>query len=368
MKVYYWSPFLSEVATVKAVLNSYTVLKKNNIDVKIINCIGEWSKYKDLNLINFKRTWLFKYLPKEGYLQSRISSLIIFIVSFIELLKILKKKECDFIIIHLISSLPLFLLNFFKIKSNVILRISGKPRLNFLRKFLWKFSSKKLFKITSPTIETMNYLIQNKIFTEEKIFHLKDPVFHENEYLNLKKKDYGKKENFIAVGRLTKQKNFDFLINSFHKISKFYPKISLKIYGKGEMEGKLKKIINKNKIKNIFISGYSDNINKVFEESDCFILSSLWEDPGFVLIEAGNKEIPIISSDCPSGPKEILEHGKVGYLFKSSNYNDFKRTFDKYMNESSVDIETKVLKLKKKVYEYSSENHYKILINKIKLH
>ena len=144
------------------------------------------------------------------------------------MLKILKKNECDYIVIHLISSLPLFLINVFKIKTNVVLRISGKPKLNVFRKNLWKYSSRKLSKITSPTIETMNYLIENKIFNKDKIFHLKDPVLTDSEYLEGKKKDFENKENFVAIGRLTRQKNFEFLINSFHEISKTYPKTNLK--------------------------------------------------------------------------------------------------------------------------------------------
>ena len=48
-----------------------------------------------------------------------------------------------------------------------------------------------------------------------------------------------------------------------------------------------------------------------------FILTSLWEDPGFVLVEAAYNNLFIISSDCKNGPKEILDNGKRGLLFNN---------------------------------------------------
>ena len=77
----------------------------------------------------------FNLLPKEGFFSSRFSYLVIFFLSFVPLLSLLKKNKPDYIIIHLISSLPLFLLNCFNFKTKFILRISGFPKLTFLRKF-----------------------------------------------------------------------------------------------------------------------------------------------------------------------------------------------------------------------------------------
>ena len=62
--------------------------------------------------------------------------------------------------------------------------------------------------------------------------------------------------------------------------------------------------------------GFSENIFSYMKKADAFILSSLWEDPGFVLIEAAFCNLFIISSDCKNGPKEILLNGKGGILFK----------------------------------------------------
>ena len=91
MKIYYWSPFFTNIATIKAVIKSAESLikfSKNKFNVSLINSIGEWDKYKndinsEINIINLNKIKLIKYLPKNGFLKSRISYMIIFFWNFI---------------------------------------------------------------------------------------------------------------------------------------------------------------------------------------------------------------------------------------------------------------------------------------------
>ena len=69
--------------------------------------------------------------------------------------------------------------------------------------------------------------------------------------------------------------------------------------------------------------GYQDNVYKyLFNNVILFILTSKWEDPGFVLIEAAICRSLILSSNCPNGPKEFLKNGMGGYLFKNDSLID----------------------------------------------
>ena len=161
-KVYYWSPFLTPIATCKAVINSAYSLNKfsKEFDATIMNFFGEFNqniseiRQKKINLLNFYNINITKYLPKYGKVSSRVSYLI-FILGFYPCLKF--KKTTDYIVIHLITSLPLVLLILFSFKTKFILRISGLPRLNMFRN-LWKFAFKKIYLITCPTNATNNYL------------------------------------------------------------------------------------------------------------------------------------------------------------------------------------------------------------------
>ena len=96
--VYYWSPCLTKVGTVKSTLNSAIALAKfnSNFEVRIINVFGEWTQYEEyLKKNNVKiKNLIFDYqkiLPKYGFLQSRISYLVIIVISFFPLLMLLKE-------------------------------------------------------------------------------------------------------------------------------------------------------------------------------------------------------------------------------------------------------------------------------------
>ena len=109
------------------------------------------------------------------------------------------------------------------------------------------------------------------------------------------------------------------------------PNFKLIIAGDGEDRSKLSSYIKENNLeKNIFLIGYVKNIFPYINSSQGLILSSLWEDPGFVLLEAGACKIPIFSSDCLQGPKEIIKDNVNGILFKSNDINNFVKNFDRF--------------------------------------
>ena len=136
--VCYWSPFISTVATVKAVINSALSIKlysQNEYESLILDVFGEWdSSMNDKNynlkfysLNNIKRLFNFS---SEGYIKSRIKYLMIFILSFNSLKKFILKKKPDYLIIHLVTSLPLFLNMIYNFDTKIILRILGKTKIN----------------------------------------------------------------------------------------------------------------------------------------------------------------------------------------------------------------------------------------------
>ena len=377
MKVFYWSPFINEVATIKAVTNSVISLKKfskKKINPTIIDAVGEWDSKKDylkvnkIDLIKLINVNIINYLPKFGFLKSRFTYFIIFFFTVFKLHKLLKSAKPDFVIVHLITFIPLVLLLFFNYKTRFILRISGYPRLTFFRSLLWRLVNKKIYFITAPTLKTSDMIKEKKIFNLNKIKYLPDPVLRVEEFQKIKKKkraldkELSIKNSLISIGRLKPQKNFAFLINTFAILIKKYENLNLFILGDGEEMNKLKKIINKLKLnKKIFLIGYKKNVFEYLKNSRLFILPSLWEDPGFVLLEAAYLNKTILSSNCPNGPAEILDNGKNGFLFESNSPKSFLENFDKMYLEDKKTIFKKKIRLKKKCKEFTLFNHYKIL-------
>ena len=374
MKIFYWSPFFSNVATIKAVTRSAESLIKfprnEKYKVSLIDAIGEWEQNKDIinnkiSIIKLSNINLINYLPKGGFLKSRISYLTIFFWNFFKLKNLINKEVPDFLIIHLMTSLPIFLSTFFNSKTKVILRISGLPKINIIRYLFWKIYAKKIYRVTCPTKKTYDFLVKKKIFDKQKIFVLSDPIIEMKEFSLKKRECYDfvspiKQKYLISIGRLTKQKNFELLINFFYKLADKYAKFELVIIGEGEDKLKLKKLTKKLNIeKKIHFLGYQKNIYKYLKDAECFILTSLWEDPGFVIVEAALSNIPIISSNCPNGPEEIIE--KNGYLFQNNNLENLLKKFDEFLNANKDTIYKNKLILKKRIKKFSMFQHYKKL-------
>ncbi|CAN1593677.1 RfaG Glycosyltransferase [Candidatus Pelagibacterales bacterium] len=377
MKVYYWSPHTSYVATIKAVYNSalsLTKYNKENLIVKIINANGEWDSFinKSIILVNLGNKSLLRTYPRVGYFLSRFSYLYIFLKCFFPLKKLLKKEKPDYLLIHLITLLPIMLLIFFKFETKFILRISGYPRLNFFRKIIWKLASKKIHLVTAPTLLTLDYIKSQNIFDEKKIIFLPDPVYQIREMVNQKNElveEYidENKKYIISIGRLTKQKNFSLLIKAFNEIRKNNDQFKLLIIGEGEEKKNLELLIANLNLKNdIIFLGFKENVFKYIKLSNLVLSTSLWEDPGFFLIESGILNKPIISSDCPNGPSELLSHGLGGYLFKNNQLNSLVDVFKKFTFENDKKIKDKIFFSKKKFRQFSIFGHYKILKNIIK--
>ncbi|HBH25596.1 MAG TPA: glycosyl transferase [Cytophagales bacterium] len=118
----------------------------------------------------------------------------------------------------------------------------------------------------------------------------------------------------LSAGRLTPQKDFTTLIYAFAKLLTKY-QARLVIMGEGEQRNALEQLIQKLNISDkILLPGFVDNPREWMQCSSLFVLSSSWEGFGNVILEAMACGLPIVSTDCPSGPAEILEQGVWGRL------------------------------------------------------
>ena len=118
----------------------------------------------------------------------------------------------------------------------------------------------------------------------------------------------------LAVGRLTIQKAFDVLIRAFARVRKDH-RARLLILGEGEERHALEALIKEYELEqDVSMPGFFQNPYPFMAQSAAFILSSRWEGLPTVMVEAMALGKPIISTDCPSGPREILLDGKYGQL------------------------------------------------------
>jgi glycosyltransferase involved in cell wall biosynthesis len=118
----------------------------------------------------------------------------------------------------------------------------------------------------------------------------------------------------LSVGRLTLAKDFKTLLYAFSKVRK-KQSLRLMILGEGELRDSLELLVEELGLTaDVALPGFTDNPFAYMHHSDVFVLSSRWEGFGNVLVEAMACGVPVISTDCPSGPSEILEGGKWGRM------------------------------------------------------
>jgi len=132
---------------------------------------------------------------------------------------------------------------------------------------------------------------------------------------------FTKKDEYIIIscGRLRPEKNYSLLINAVELAGKM-KKISLCIIGEGEQRRLLENLIQEKKMgSNVYLLGYKSNPFKYIARSDVFVLSSSYEGFGNILIEAMACGVPVVSTDCPFGPREIINHGTDGLLCPADN-------------------------------------------------
>lgn len=118
----------------------------------------------------------------------------------------------------------------------------------------------------------------------------------------------------ISVGRLAKQKGHEYLLRAFKKV-RSKANCHLFILGEGDMRQRLEILAHELGIhRYLYLIGWHKNPFKFMARCNLFVLSSIWEGFGNVIVEAMALGLPIISTDCPSGPSEILDNGKYGIL------------------------------------------------------
>ena len=150
------------------------------------------------------------------------------------------------------------------------------------------------------------------VFDKKKIMQIYNPYLKK---LNFKK--FKKQKIILNIARLRKQKDHFTLIKAFEIFSKKNKDYKLLILGHGNLKEKLISLTKNLKIYNkVSFKGWVSDTIPYIKKSKIFVLSSVYEGLGNVLIDAINYDTPCISTNCPSGPDEILVNGKGGILVK----------------------------------------------------
>ncbi len=343
----YIENILNSAGTERAVVNLANNLDKNGNDVEILSLYSSFG----FPVFEISPNVKIKHLDIKlnGSLFKRG------LHSFITLNKIFKSIDNDYrIVIGTVHSLNVFLsiIIFFKRKNKYI----GCEHIDYdaasvlvikIRKLLYPF-------LDSIVVLTNNdyhkYIIRDGlknciVIPNEISFYPEEIPLYSN-------------KRIIAIGRFTLQKGFDILIDDIKDVLLSNPGWTLTIIGDGEMRGVLeKKILNNNLDKQVFLKPFTTNIKEEFLDASIYIMTSRFEGLPMVLLEAKSCGLPIISYDCPSGPKEIINDGIDGFLVPFQNKRILTEKLNFLLNSEEL-RKNMGCNAKKHVLIFSSENIY----------
>lgn len=273
-------------------------------------------------------------------------------LSFLNPLKIIKlfffyrREKIDTIIFSSSRDLKLGSISAYLagVERIVYLRGLAVPvRDGFLNRIIFKHI---LTHIIPNSDETKRNMLSNlgKYVKEEKV----RTIYHGINPSNLNCNSTDKLEEIVKkghgiilgnAGRLTKQKGQDKLIEIAKILKDQGVDFTLFIAGTGELKSELEMLIAKYRLqKNVILLGFVEDIQMFMKSIDIFVLTSIWEGFGFVLVEAMIKSKPIVAFDITSNP-EIVVNNKSGFLV---NYPDL----EKFVEKTIQLIESKTLREK----------------------
>ncbi|MDO6515537.1 glycosyltransferase [Neptuniibacter sp. 2_MG-2023] len=143
---------------------------------------------------------------------------------------------------------------------------------------------------------------------------------------------------FIGIGRLVKQKRYDLMITAFREVHRYDSDVFLVILGDGPLESELRQLIEDSKLENcVYLLGFLDNPFYLLSSANALVLSSDFEGFGNVIAEALVLGTPVVSTNCPSGPSEILADGKFGILVESGEINELAEAMFETLQVSKLE-------------------------------
>jgi len=190
---------------------------------------------------------------------------------------------------------------------------------------------------------TLLRVIQNPVITPELMALADQPVEHP--WFSP-----GNAPVIMGVGRLTRQKDFPTLLRAFALVREKRP-CHLTILGEGRDRVMLESLARELGIRHdVCFPGFVENPYAYMRKAALFVLSSAWEGSPNVLTEALALGTPVVSTDCPSGPREILANGRYGPLVRMGDYHALARSI-----LTTIDSPPEKSLLKSAVRDYTVE-------------
>ncbi len=338
-KIAIFSPFLNPVGVKKATFGLAKEFSKKNYLVEMLSVHKEWEGLKLVtNMKLIKLSKVFNSLPTEGFFIFRLISALVALRTLFTLSSYIRSSKPNILFVSMMPTLAFIslLISGQKSKVKLIISIQGYPRDNFIRSILWKIVFNRADMVITESenlkqkIKDMTGVSKNLKFIYNPHFERQDEIVPD---LDFKKPIF---KYILGIGRLTQQKNFSLLLNSFNILDEFSG-LNLIIIGDGEQRKFLERMSKKLNIsERVHFLGNIQNPLGYINEAEMLVITSLWEGLPRVAIEAQALKTPIISACSDGGLSEILMDGSAGILSKENDIYELKKSIEKYLIDKKL--------------------------------
>ena len=317
-KIAIFAPYYIRVGTEKVMLTFARGFAEQGYKVDLLRAYQEWPGFSDtgnIRLVDINARHLVSLWPKRP--SYRLWNILLSLELLPKLSAYIRREKPDVLVTGLLSAVAVLARGFSNGQTKLIISVQGLPRPSMLRKLVWNCTypladaivvpsrgiAKRLPKKAVPKAR----IIYNPVVDPDMLRQAQQPVEHPWF-------QPGQPPVILGVGRLTRQKDFQTLLKAFAIVRK---RISsrLVILGEGEERNELEALARELNIsKGLYMPGFVKNPYRYMSKARVFVLSSKWEGPGHVLIEALGTGTAVVSTACPYGPREILAEGKLGPL------------------------------------------------------
>lgn len=143
-------------------------------------------------------------------------------------------------------------------------------------------------------------------------------------------------KRILAVGRYSSEKDFASLIDIWSMLEPIHPEWELEIIGDGYLRSSLEEQVSRLGLHRVLLSFPTSDIQSKYLGASCLVMTSRYEGFGMVLIEAMSHGLPVISYDCPYGPREIIVDGVSGYLVTLGDKENFAKRVADLMDDKTL--------------------------------
>ncbi len=317
MKILFYISTLEFGGAERVIANLANQFANDSFSVYLVTTYPKGKEYPLNN--NVKRYCLGKKHTDSAKVKSNLSRIL-------SLRKLIKMISPDVVVTFLPEAIFRTLIATIGLSVPVIISVRNDPNKEYASKKYYQ-AQKLLFPLAKgyvfQTIDARNWFPKRIQKRSAIIINQVDPVF----FSCIRKSE----DHYVAIGRLTKQKNYHMMIKGFKRFVSDHPCEKLLIYGDGEEKAKIEQLIRDYSLEdNVRLMGKTDNVAEVLSHAKAFVMTSDFEGMPNAMLEAMAVGLPVIVTDCPcGGPRMIIKNNVNGILLPvndvDSLYNALKR-------------------------------------------